>query len=72
MPDQELKQLPPVETVTGGGYQPTDGTVRIQYRSGSDIYELIWPADKAFELEELFIKIRHQIGQAHPRRPTPV
>jgi hypothetical protein len=68
MPAQEFTRLPPVEAITGVAYQPTDSTVRIFYVSGAKTYELTWPVDKAFELEEWFIKIRRQIGQAHPRR----
>ena len=59
-------RLPHVERFTGVSLSP-DGIVSFHYLAGDKPYELTMLLDQAFELEELFVKIRRSLGEAIPR-----
>lgn len=61
-------RIPVVDEITGAGIDPTDGTAFFQFTAGGDLYELRFPLDQAFILEEYYIKIRQQLGLRYRRR----
>jgi hypothetical protein len=68
-PKHSPKELPPVERLLSATLSSNREIVQFLYLASGEPYRLDIPIDEAFKLEELFIRLRRQIGSTLPRRP---